>query len=80
MSFTDFLWPDVINVHIDEGVIGTTFKIQGFAKHAEVERLDKEEARGAYRMAQRFNEEMMRHSRHQKELDTLRAGAAVFRR
>lgn len=80
VSFVDWLWSDVVNVHIAEGVLGTTLTVQSVNRPVYgVERLDKAEARAVYRIAQQM-EEVVRRGRHHLEMERLRAGSALLRK
>lgn len=80
LSFTDWLWSDVINIHITEGLLGTTLTVQSRIRptHA-VDRLEKKEARALYRIAQQM-EEGVRIGRQRIHMAELHAGAAVLRK
>ena len=78
-SFVDWIWADVVNVHIQEGVLGTTLTVQSRVREKiGVDRLDKDEARAVYRIAQQM-EEVIRVGRHRMEMERLRAGSALLR-
>jgi hypothetical protein len=80
MVFNDWLWVDIQNIHIEEGVLGTRLTVKAVnGSFGFVERLDKEEARAVYRIAQQL-EELARLGRHNLNLETLRAGSALLRR
>lgn len=80
LSFTDWLWSDVINIHITEGLLGTTLTVQSRIRPTHfVDRLDKNEARALYRIAQQM-EEGVRIGRQRIHMAELHAGTAVLRK
>jgi hypothetical protein len=80
MAFVDWIWSDVVNVHIEEKVLGTTLTVQSRNRpQHSIDRLDKDEARAVYRIAQQM-EEVIRVGRHRVEMEKLHAGAALMRR
>lgn len=75
MSFHDFLWKDVANSHVKEGVLGATFMIQITNKRRySIDYLPKQQARKLYRFAQEKEEEMSEY-RRSRELENARAAA-----
>lgn len=75
--FRDWLWVDVVDVHVEENLIGATITVQSTNGSGSVTRLDKEEARAVYRVAQEM-EVSARQSRWQHKIEELKAGSAVF--
>jgi len=79
VSFRDWLWIDVLNVRITEGILGTAFMVDTVRGSALLPMLHKSDARAAYRLAQEISQ-AARAGRWQYELQTLEAGSAVLRR
>lgn len=75
MSFEDFQWRDVQDIHVKEGLLGATFSVQSVGgKRIEVDYLPKAQARKLYRFGQEI-EEQVRHLRRQLDLEDKRAAA-----
>lgn len=75
MEFEDFLWKEVEDCHIKEGVLGATFTVNPVKKDSiKLDYLPKAQARLLYRYAQE-QEEKMTEYRRQMELEDARAKA-----
>ncbi len=75
MNFQDYLWKDIANCHMKEGVLGATFSIQTVRRaYNMMDYLPKAQARKLYQYAQEREEEMMEY-RRQRELEDKRAAA-----
>lgn len=75
MQFQDFLWKEVEDCHISEGVMGSSFSIKTVKKRIiRMEYLPKQQSRLLYRFAQEKEEEMSEY-RRQRELENSRAAA-----
>ncbi len=75
MSFEDFPWRDVHDVHVKEGLLGATFSVQPIGgKLVEVNSLPKAQARKLYQFGQEM-EEQVHHQRRQRDLEDKRAAA-----
>ena len=75
MEFQDYLWKDISDCHMSEGILGATFKIK--TTKGQINMLDylpKSQARKLYQYAQGKEEEMIEF-RRQKELEEKRAAA-----
>ena len=75
MDFQDFLWKEIADCHIKEGILGATFtakKVKGGI--ISMDYLPKSQARLLYRYAQEREEEMDEY-RRQRELENSRARA-----
>lgn len=75
MEFQDYLWKDIHDCHMSEGILGATFKIKTI--HGQINILDylpKNQARKIYQYAQGKEEEMIDY-RREKDLEELRASA-----
>lgn len=80
LSFIDWLWSSIVNIHITEGLFGTTLSVQSNNRPlAIIERLEKDEARALYRIAQQM-EELSIIGRHHLHMAELRAGSALLRK
>lgn len=76
MNFQDFLWKEIDDCHMKEGILGATFSVK-ILKGGGVVSLDylpKAQARLLYRYAQEREEEMDEY-RRQRELENSRASA-----
>ncbi len=75
MNFQDYLWKDIVDCHMKEGLMGATFSIglinKGFNK---IDYLPKSQARKLYRYGQEMEEEMSEY-RRQMRLENTRAAA-----
>jgi hypothetical protein len=75
MSFEDFPWRDVDDIHVKEGLLGATFSVQTVGgKRVEVDSLPKAQARKLYQFGQEM-EEQVHHQRRQRDLEDKRAAA-----
>lgn len=75
MDFQDFLWKDVLDCHIKEGMLGSEFILKTVkSKFFSMDYLPKSQARKLYTVAQE-QEEIQREYRRQRELEEIRAGA-----
>ena len=75
MQFQDFLWKDIADCHIKEGILGATFYIKTTGKRViSMDYLPKAQARLLYRFAQQKEEEMAEF-RRQRQLEHTRAAA-----
>ncbi|WP_106793057.1 PH domain-containing protein [Aquimarina sp. Aq78] len=75
MNFQDYLWKEVADCHIKEGIMGATFTIR--LTNRGLNRIDyipKAQARKLYRYGQEREEEMSEY-RRQRELENTRAAA-----
>jgi hypothetical protein len=75
-EFQDYIWRDVSDCHMKEGLLGAEFKIISVnGQESTIECLPKIQARQIYRIAQEKEEEQ-REIRRQRELEEKRAGAS----
>ena len=75
MEFQDYLWKDISDCHMSEGILGATFKIRTIKGLGNMlDYLPKNQARKLYQYAQEKEEEMIEF-RRQKELEEKRAAA-----
>lgn len=75
MDFQDYLWKDIANCHMKEGIMGATFSIQTVRRgYNMMDYLPKAQARKLYQYAQEREEEMIEY-RRQRELEDKRAAA-----
>ena len=75
MHFDDFLWKEVGDCHMKEGIMGATFYLKTIRNRViSVDYLPKAQARLLYRYAQEREEEMAEY-RRQRELEHTRAAA-----
>ena len=75
MDFQDYGWQDVLDCHIKEGIIGSTFTMRTVRNFSNmIDYLPKAQARKLYQFAQEI-EERMRGVRREKDLETRRASA-----
>lgn len=79
VSFEDYLWRDLADVRISEGLLGATLSFTARGKKQQVDKLDKGEARAVYRIAQMREQEAaeIRRQRQMQE-DQARAGHFVI--
>lgn len=76
MDFDDYLWKEVEDCHIKEGIMGATFTLNSVkGASIELDYLPKAQARMLYRFAQE-QEEKMTEYRRQLELENSRAKAS----
>ena len=69
MEFQDYLWKDISDCHMSEGILGATFKIKTTKGQINmIDYLPKSQARKLYQYAQGKEEEMIEF-RRQKELE-----------
>jgi hypothetical protein len=74
-SFEDFVWLDLGNAHIKQGMLTSEFSAQHISgRNIHMDCLTKDSASRLYRMAQE-REEQAREMRRQVHMDTMRAGA-----
>lgn len=75
VSFEDYPWREVANVHMSEQLLGATITCQTVAgTNSEVNHIPKKQARRIYSFAQEIEESMVI-ARRQTELERLRASA-----
>jgi len=75
MQFQDFLWKEIEDCHISEGIIGSTFSIKTVKRRVlTMDYLPKSQTRLLYRFAQEKEEEMSEF-RRQRDLENSRAAA-----
>ncbi|WP_292011046.1 PH domain-containing protein [Chryseobacterium sp.] len=75
MDFQDFVWKDVLDCHISEGIMGATFSMKTVKNFiVMMDYLPKKQARKLYQSAQEKEEEM-RSFRREMELENKRAAA-----
>jgi hypothetical protein len=79
VSFSDWLWIDVLNVRITEGILGTQYLVETVRGSSSLEMLHKTDARAVYRLGQEISQ-AARAGRWQYEMQTLEKGSAVLRR
>jgi uncharacterized protein YaiL (DUF2058 family) len=79
VSFEDYLWRDLFDVRLSEGILGGTLSFTARGKRQQVDKLDKTEARTVYRIAQLREQEAaeIRRQRQMQE-DQARAGHFVI--
>lgn len=76
MEFDDYLWKEVEDCHMKEGIMGATFTVNTVKKESiQIDFLPKSQARMLYRYAQE-QEEKMTEYRRQIELENSRARAS----
>jgi uncharacterized protein YaiL (DUF2058 family) len=78
VSFEDYLWRELADVRLGEGILGATLSFAAQGKKQQVDKLDKAEARAVYRIAQQREQEAaeIRRQRQMQE-DQARAGHFV---
>lgn len=75
MEFQDYLWKDIADCHLKEGILGAEFTIKTVLKQInKIDYLPKSQARKLYTVAQEL-EETHRELRRQRELEEKRAAA-----
>lgn len=74
VSFTDYLWQDVLDVSMKQGILSTEFAIQTAAGTHEVGSIDKDQAKRLYAIAQQMEQEW-REKRRIREMEEARAKA-----
>ncbi len=75
MDFQDFLWKDVADCHIKEGILGSDFSVKTVRNQmVTMDYLPKAQARRLYQFAQGKEEEMGEY-RRQRDLEDKRAAA-----
>ncbi len=78
LSFDDHYWLSVVNIHINEGILGSTFMVRLTDNRLPfVDSLPKAQARRLYQFGQQMEEHMHRH-RRELMLEEKRAGAGNF--
>lgn len=80
MSFHDYLWKDVKDCHIKEGMLGATFTVKFMnGGWMAMEYLPKSQARQLYRYGQEREEEMAEYRRTRELEDSrARAGGGIY--
>lgn len=74
-SFEDYIWRDLEDAHLEEGVISSTFTVKTIEGQAlTVEGLPKSQARRLYAFAQEMEERVLE-ERRQREMEERRAAA-----
>ena len=78
-SFDDFLWRDLINVKLNEGIMGAKLIFETKANKITIDKLPKTEARKAYSIAQGKEQEASE-TRRQRQMqeDSAKAGHIVI--
>lgn len=74
MDFKDFLWKDVIDCHMKEGILGASFSVKSSRGFHRLDYLPKAQARKLYRYGQEREEEMQEY-RRERDLESARASA-----
>lgn len=75
MDFQDYLWKDIADCHMKEGILGADFKIRTVKGQMNMlDYLPKNQARKLYQFAQEKEEEMIDY-RRQRDLEDKRAAA-----
>ena len=75
MEFQDYLWKDIADCHMSEGILGATFKVKTVTGLINMlDYLPKNQARKLYQFSQAREEEMIEF-RRQKQLEEARAAA-----
>lgn len=75
MEFQDYLWKDIADCHMSEGILGATYKVKTVTGQLNMlDYLPKSQARKLYQFSQAKEEEMME-LRRQKQLEEARASA-----
>ncbi len=75
MEFQDFLWKEVLDCHMKEGILGAEFSVKTVNKMTDVvDYLPKSQARKLYQFAQQKEEEQ-HELRRERELEERRAAA-----
>ncbi len=74
MDFKDYIWKDVIDIHMRESMLGSDFTIKTVKGNDLMDFLPKEQARRLYQFGQ-GKEEEAREYRRQRELEDKRAAA-----
>ncbi|WP_221407405.1 PH domain-containing protein [Elizabethkingia miricola] len=75
MNFQDYLWKEIADCHMSEGILGATFKIKTvYGLINMLDYLPKQQARKLYQYAQGKEEDMMEY-RRQRALEEKRAAA-----
>jgi hypothetical protein len=74
VSFHDYLWQDVLNVSMRQGILSTEIIIETAAGKHEVGAIDKEQAKRLYGLAQQLEQEW-REKRRVREMEESRARA-----
>jgi hypothetical protein len=77
--FDDFLWRDIIDVKLEEGILGAKLIFKTKDSKMSIDKLPKTEARRAYSIAQEKEQEA-RENRRQRQMqeDSAKAGHIVF--
>lgn len=74
VSFHDYLWQDVLDVSMKQGMLSTEIVIETAAGKREVGAIDKEQAKRLYGLAQQLEQEW-REKRRVREMEEARARA-----
>jgi len=75
MNFEDYLWKEIADCHLQEGILGAEFAIvTTIGMRNKLSRIPKSQARKLYRIAQ-LREEEMQEYRRQRALEDKRAAA-----
>lgn len=74
MEFEDYLWKDVVDCHMKEGILGAEFSMRSTKGHNKIDYLPKAQARKVYQFAQEKEEEQIE-IRRNRELEEKRAAA-----
>lgn len=75
MDFQDYVWKDIVDCHLREGVLGSEFMLKTIKGQTDkIDYLPKSQARKLYTVAQE-QEEQQREYRRQRELEEKRAAA-----
>lgn len=78
-KFDDFLWRDLTNVKLNEGLMGAKLTFDTTSRKISVDKLPKQEARKAYSLAQEKEHEAAETRRHrQMQEDSAKAGHIVI--
>lgn len=78
-KFDDFLWRDLVNVKLNEGIMGAKLTFEASGKSISIDKLPKPEARKAYSIAQEREQEAVE-TRRQRQMqeDSAKAGHIVI--
>ena len=75
MEFEDYLWKDIRDCHLKEGILGAEFSVRTtMGKESKIDYLPKSQARRLYKSAQEQEEKQLEY-RRQLELEEKRASA-----
>jgi hypothetical protein len=78
-KFDDFLWRDLSNVKLNEGIVGAKLMFEARGQNISIDKLPKSEARKAYSLAQEREQEATE-TRRQRQMqeDSAKAGHIVI--